>query len=270
MDLDEPHEYRLAFGDVPSTDAVEPAGRWNVIEHHDLPATGEVFLPVSPLAIEPVLALGGAPASATREARGYRIVFDDGATGDVRLRISYALPGRVDGLVLTLEMPENQTGHVVLYLDPGARIDFVTAQSSGMQPAGDKTMHDFPGVTRTFAVQIGAVAAPPPGPASEGFDWIALAIGAALGAIVWALLVRQGMVQKRSRKQTAGVAAHKQAAAREDKATLEGRKRALMAALKELEVAKMNKDIDGAAYDALKADFKRQAVTTMRALEEAK
>jgi len=50
-------------------------------------------------------------------------------------------------------------------------------------------------------------------------------------------------------------------------AVLEGKKRALMAALKEVEVAKMNNEMPPEVYDAVKADLKKQAVTVMRALE---
>jgi hypothetical protein len=267
LDLDETHEYRIAFGDIPSTSVAEPAAQWNVLEHHDLNGT-DVFLPLNPLAITPVLSLRGAPAEAAREDLGYRITFDEGAAGTFRVRLSYGLAGQSDRFVATLAVPDASPGHCVLYLDPGARIAFVNAQSSGQMPAGERTLHDFPGVIGTFAVQVGAESVPP-GP-TGGFDWTMLVIGLLVGAAVWAILVRQGVVQKRTRKQTATVAAHKQAAAREDKPTLEGRKRLLMAALKELEMAKIQKEIDAPTYDALKADFKRQAVTTMRALEETK
>ena len=42
-----------------------------------------------------------------------------------------------------------------------------------------------------------------------------------------------------------------------------------LAALKEIEVAKMNNEMPTDVYDAVKADLKKQAVTVMRALETA-
>jgi len=41
-----------------------------------------------------------------------------------------------------------------------------------------------------------------------------------------------------------------------------------MAALKEVEVAKMHNEMAPEVYDAVKADLKKQTVTVMRALEE--
>ncbi|MFO1536051.1 MAG: hypothetical protein ABR586_10330, partial [Thermoplasmatota archaeon] len=85
----------------------------------------------------------------------------------------------------------------------------------------------------------------------------------------WAFLVQRGMVQARGRKQVAQVAAHTEAAAQDPPAVLEGKKRALLAALKEVELARQSQEMDTPTYDAVKAEFKKQAVTVMRALETA-
>jgi hypothetical protein len=42
-----------------------------------------------------------------------------------------------------------------------------------------------------------------------------------------------------------------------------------MAALKEVEVARMQNEIDVATFETVKADLKRQTVTVLRAIEEA-
>jgi len=98
--------------------------------------------------------------------------------------------------------------------------------------------------------------------------WLYAVGGLVLGILLWAFLVSRGAVQARSRRQVVATAAHEEAA-KEPAPVLEGRKRALMAALKELEMARMSNEIDVAAYDTVKADLKRQTVTVMRALETA-
>lgn len=266
MDLAEDHEYRIAYGDIPSTDAVETPARWNVLEHHDVERAGSITLVLPRGAIEPLLR--NAPANATVEQNqvGYNVTFDAADQGTVRLELSYGLIGAVDSFATSFFLPESS--HVVLYIHDGAEIKSGSHAATNVLPADGRQMHDYPGVSGTFWFQVGA-ATPPSPTAGGGFGLLPFAVGIAVGAIVWAVLVQQGIVQKRKRRQTASTAAHKQAASAEDKATLQARKRALMAALKELEVAKMNKEIEPAAYDSLKADFKRQTVTVMRALEDA-
>jgi hypothetical protein len=103
--------------------------------------------------------------------------------------------------------------------------------------------------------------------AKPTLDWLLMGVAFFLGMVLWAFLVSRGAVQRRSRKQVVATAPHAEAA-REGQAVLEARKLALMAGLKELEMARMNKQVDDAAYDQVKGEFKAEAVTTMRAIEE--
>ena len=112
-------------------------------------------------------------------------------------------------------------------------------------------------------------ATPPdtPSPSPDMMPWLYAAVAFVLGCVVWAMLVRAGAVQRKTRKQVVATAAHEEIAAKETAPVLEGKKRALMAALKDVELAHQGREMDDATYDAVKADFKRQAVNVMRALE---
>lgn len=108
-----------------------------------------------------------------------------------------------------------------------------------------------------------------PGPtATPAFSWTSLVLGLLAGILLWAFLVQRGMVQRRSRKQVVATAAHTAAAA-EGTEMLQARRRTLMAALKDLEKAKMNKEVPVDVYDRLKAELKKDTVTVMRAIEAA-
>jgi hypothetical protein len=144
----------------------------------------------------------------------------------------------------------------------------VAPTSPGASTDGQSTIQVFSGLPDPFWISVApaAAAAPPP---SAGFPWLYSGAAFVLGCIAWSLLVSRGLVQRRSRKQTAAVAAHVEASRSETPALLEGRKRALMAGLKELELARQANEIDVATYDQLKAELKRETVIVMRALDEA-
>lgn len=285
QDIDGSYQIRAALGDIPTTDAVEPDGTWNVVQRlrvaHDggNATTATFFVPAG-------AQFGGAACDcqhtvsesgdavevtvAANETAGDKWVDvtsrqDVGTAWALSVRLSPDASAMDAGVVLYAPPDHAVAGAVEagspgLSTDGSARIHF--AEGSPQDPLPDPLWF-------TVAPATGGTEAPP---ARDGaaFPFLALAVGLIAGAAVWGLLVRQGVVQKRTRKQVVGASAHSELASRETKETLEGRKRALVAALRELEVAKMNKEIDSAAYDALKADFKKQTVTVMRALENAR
>jgi hypothetical protein len=188
------------------------------------------------------------------------------------------------GFSLWFETPDDAS--LSLYVRPGQGV----ASEREAAVAGLASTDENPGLSiwrfdgtssdpfyhdQWFVVYPGRVALVPadtlaPGPGGLAINpWLMLAVGVVLGAIVWALLVSRGAVQAKARKQVVSTAAHVEAAANDPPAVLEGRKRALLAALKEIEVAKMNNEMPNEVYDAVKADLKKQAVTVMRALETA-
>jgi len=278
--LTQGYQARIALGDIPTTSAIEGAG-WNVVQKVTVQhATGT----------ESVVTLSSpAPTSAASCSCGNVSAAIEG--GVATLRIPAATASGSHELVLASNLP--LTGHdalglglrapaghatdgvVVLFLPNGYSAEAAVA-ADGEALACTQAACSI--VTYTghagralpdpmwLIVRPGS-AAVAPAPADSMTPWLYAAVAFVAGCIVWALLVKQGMVQKRSRRQSVAVSAHEEAAAKESPAVLEGRKRALMAALKEVEVAKMNQEMDAATYDVVKADFKRQAVTVMRALE---
>lgn len=280
--FDQPYQARLALGDIPTTTTAEGPG-WNLeqrvrVDHvagNDTTVTLRV--PADMQAGTPTCtcsALGSERSGADTllHIRGN----EPTGTYEVRLPSSQGASGHLN---LTLEAPGYATnGVLVVYVPGGHTLQAPIApddQLACTAQAGDCTIHSFRGtearpLPMPFLVTVAPQAAtPPPQDAPATVDltpWLYAAVAFALGCLFWALLVSRGTVQKRSRKQAVTTAAHTQVAS-EPVAVLEGKKRALLAALKEVEVAKMNAEMDTATYDAVKADFKRQAVTVMRALE---
>ncbi len=266
MSFPETHQIRLAYGDIPSTDATEPAGSWNGHETRQVSvADGDRSFPLPDGATEPRLEDDSIHFNATFTDGAFQITWDDQADGVVTFTITYKLPGSPDHFAFEARGSDKR---VFLY---AAQDTFVHAASTASTlPSATVpgiTIYDFESTPDRFWLTVAPSAVMVED--EDGFDFLGIIIGLLIGAALWALLVQRGIVQKRSRRQVAATSAHVAAASTESKATLETRKRLLMAALKELEMAKMNKDVEPATYDALKAEFKKQTVTVMRALEEA-
>jgi len=292
-DLDAELQVRAALGDIPTTEAAEPAGTWNVEQrrtvHHE---TGNDTVVEFDL---PAGSRGNTPScdcNFMQEGTNGGIRFTIPATeptGDVTPRVVAHIPNE-PAIAFALEVPEDVRGSVlaIVYSATGAPVTAAMEEPPDSPlPCADTVgcvLHYYEGTpedpapaTLWFSIlPPGSVAEPTPvtttvtvpGPSEAGSWWLPLAVGLVLGFLVWAMLVQRGVVQRRSRKQVVTTAAHVEMA-REGKATLEARKRTLMAALKELEVAKMNGEVDTAAYDRLKAEYKKETVSVMRALEQA-
>jgi hypothetical protein len=282
-----PHAYQLrgAVGDIPTTATAEPADAWNLEQRltvqfsNATEATYTFTVPAGAsvdnttctcnpsqtrvTATTVTFTLGTQVASGehtmtlgTTQPAGDAIAFDLGlplaaAPGD-RIIILYVPAG--SSLVASAEPTEDPlvstSGTAAIHVIDG-----------GVAPIGDRFW---------AAIVPGTVAQDTSGGGHAWAGWaLHLALGLVAGALLWALLVSKGVVQAKSRRQVAATAAHVEAAAAEPAPVLEGRKRALLAALKEIEVAKMNNEMPNEVYDAVKADLKRQAVTVMRALETA-
>ncbi len=284
--LDQAHIVRAGTGDIPATvDVQEPAGFWNVDETRTTPHTtgnhtdATFTLPVgSTFGILASSNCNGTTLAPAGNQYTYRIDANT-PSGDCTLTFTHRRAvdaTRAFGFTVTVPSDLEDDTAIILYLPKGYALTGPRTPDVVLPSAldGDRTtMHAFYGTTdRPLTGTIWFAAAPSAATttvADEAFPWIPVIIAVLIGALGWAFLVQRGIVQKRSRKQVAAVAAHKEVASKEPRAVLEGRKRVLMAALKELEVAKMNGDMDVPTYDALKAELKRETVTVMRALEAA-
>lgn len=216
--------------------------------------------------------LGDIPTAAGEAGEGWNVV-EQVRVGNATVQRAFGAEADGDGgIVLALSIPAGLESDavVVLYVPAGRT---VTAPGTPTQELpctqDDCTIREYKGTAAAplaspFVVTVtSAAVAPPAGPN----PWIYAAVAFVAGCILWALLVRGGMVQKRSRRQSVATAAHEEIAAKEPRPVLEGRKRALMAALKEVEIAHQAKEMDTATYDAVKAGLKRETVNVMRALE---
>lgn len=272
MTFDETQQIRIGYGDIPSTDAVERPGAWNfeetrVVAMEDGPVT--FHLSLNHAVPETMCDCNFTTDQAGNEVT---VTFPDGASGEATLVFTHWVGGEPDRIADRLTLTDD--ARVFLYAPNGAQVQGAAAATSpGTSPSDpSRTIHDFSGDLPPdfwFTVLPATTAPGGDGP-SFGFDFVTLLLGVIAGAGIWAFLVTQGVVQKRSRKQVAGTAAHKEVATGQSKSMLEARKRILMAGLKDLELAKQDQAIDTATYDALKAEWKKQTVTVMRALEEAK
>jgi hypothetical protein len=264
---------RVADGDVPMTAAVEPQG-WNMVQtirlQHDGNTTWTPYQPGGTLVRWSCDC--GANVS---EKDGTLTVGADVPAGPVELSVTHNFR-QAGAFASPMEFP------VALRTDAALFIDAVEGRTVSASIPLNGPLARTHGATHMYWV-AGTSSEPLPAslwfsvhPATTapvrveggGFDWLALAVGLIAGAFVWAVLVSRGMVQKRTRRQVAAPAAHA-AYAGEPKEMLAGRKRVLMAGLKELELAKMAGEIDTASYDKVKAEFKKETVAVMRALEES-
>jgi hypothetical protein len=277
----ESYQVRAAVGDIPSTQAAEPANSWNV-EQRFLVAAGNASqsvtlqLPFGSTLVNASCTCGGQPA-----INGRDVTFQVSGAGQQTVTALTSQPAsRAFGFeVMRPGGPGD--GVVVLYVPLSYDFEAPLEPTQTLpSTSGTATIVEFRGASlpnpfwaslhlSTAAVDDGESDSEPGPLYSDGIVWLFLAAGVLAGILLWAFLVSRGAVQAKGRKQVAATAAHVEAAANEPPAVLEGRKRALLAALKEIEVAKMNNEMPNEVYDAVKADLKKQAVTVMRALETA-
>jgi hypothetical protein len=275
----ESFQVRAAVGDIPSTAAAEPANAWN-IEQRVLVTPGNgsqavtLQIPFGSSVVNASCTCGGQPTIDGRD-----VTFQVGGAGQQTVSLLTSQPAaRAFGFeVMRPGGPGD--GVVVLYVPNGYAFEAPVAPTQTLpSTSGAATIVEFRGGSlpnpfwaslhlTTVAVDDGAGDGEPGPLYSDGIVWVFLAAGVLIGIVLWAYLVSRGAVQAKGRKQVASTAAHVEAAANEPMPVLEGRKRALLAALKEIEVAKMNNEMATDVYDTVKADLKKQAVTVMRALE---
>lgn len=276
---DEAFQVRAALGDIPTTAATEPSNAWNV-EQRVLVQAGNssqavtLQLPFGSTLVNATCSCGAQPT-----VNGRDVSFQVSGAGQQTVTLLSSQPAsRAFGFeVLRPGGPGD--GVVVLYVPTSYDFEAPLEPTQTLpSTSGTATIVEFRGRSlpnpfwaslhvATVAVDDGAEGS---GQAfNDDLVWLFLALGIVAGAILWSILVSRGVVQAKGRKQVASTAAHVEAAANESPAVLEGRKRALLAALKEIEVAKMNGELPTEVYDVVKADLKKQAVTVMRALETA-
>jgi hypothetical protein len=286
-DFTEDSYLRLAFGDIPRTTAQESPQQWNLVEYQRVTDDG-------------ASASGWSPGVFSLPA-GFEFDSADCTCGNVTVHLlpdgqyqvdyppsvpagEYVIAFRAHSQYSTVSFlyaPENTPWTASFYLVDGQEIaSSLDASVAGLPSTAENPGYEIWSYTATAGQDQGISAwfvaghdAPGTvGMAGRGMainPWLMLAVGALLGILLWAFLVSRGTVQAKGRKQMANTAAHVEAAAHDPPAVLEGKKRALLAALKEIEVAKMNNEMPNDVYDAVKADLKKQAVTVMRALESA-
>jgi hypothetical protein len=280
----ESFQVRAAVGDIPSTAAVEPSNAWNV-EQRVLVAAGNATqavtlqLPFGSSLVNASCTCGGQPT-----VNGRDVTFQVSGNGTQTVTMLTSQPSsRAFGFEVMRPAGPGD-GVVILYVPSGYDFEAPVEPTQRLpSTSGTSTIVEFRSASlpnpfwaslhvATTAVDDGADSDPSfrDEPLySDGIVWIFLAAGVLVGIVLWAFLVSRGAVQAKGRKQVVSTAAHVEAAANEPPAVLEGRKRALLAALKEIEVAKMNNEMPNEVYDVVKADLKKQAVTVMRALETA-
>jgi len=284
MSFDQSYQVRAALGDIPSTAAHEPAGTWNVEQLLKVTHTNGTAQDVHanlPIGASLAAVSCTCPHVSNQVKDGVVTITlaPDNPSGPAEVRVLSTQPyASVLAFSLRASPDAGQDAAVILYVPVGSTFDAAgTASSPGMSTDGTATIQAFTfDAAHTMpdpfwaTIHPGSGAAPPTTTSATGIPWWStLVVGVIAGALLWGLLVQRGVVQAKGRKQVAQVAAHTEIAAIDPPAVLEGKKRALLAALKEVELAKQGSQMDTATYDAVKAEFKKQAVTVMRALDEA-
>lgn len=282
--FDEPYQVRGALGNIPSTPANEPAGTWNLEQRLTVPFdnTSAESARTFHFAIPNGATLANASCDCyqyhtTVTASSLTFIIDPATTSGARTITVLTRQGVEEAFGFTLrpafEAPAERA--VVLYVPGGSELasnlDF---SSPGMSTDGSARIQfarfsasDPMPAAPWFAIHPATQAPAPAADSASLLPWVLLGVGIFVGALLWSMLVARGVVQKKARKQVAGTAAHVEAAAQDPAPVLEGKKRALLAALKEVELAKQANEMPLDVYDAVKADLKKQAVTVMRALE---
>lgn len=278
----QPYQVRAGQGELSTVDGTEPANGWNVEQRLTVtvdPAAAEsarTFRFAYPAGARLVNASCTCAFTRQESASGVNLtVVPPTAAGQHTLRV-LTTQALGDGVAMAVRAPASVDGVVILYVPagfgPASSIDLTEVGSS---TTGDAVIHygTLPAGTAAFVTVGKGLAQPATTAGGEDEDsplmeWVLpVALGLVLGVVLWATLVSKGLVQAKSRKQVAATAAHVEAAASDPPAVLEGKKRALLAALKEVELAKQANEMPVEVYDAVKADLKKQAVTVMRALE---
>ncbi|MEA3144403.1 MAG: hypothetical protein QOG31_1727 [Thermoplasmata archaeon] len=279
MDFGQSYQVRAGVGDIPSTQAVERAGAWNVEQRLTVPLGGAKDLHFTLPAGSALETVACTCASFTRQAQAGAVTVSLAAnnTGNTATVTVLSSQPFSTAVAFSLRAPPEagKDAAVILYVPMGSAFEAPgTATSPGSSTDGTATIQALTYTAASplpdpfwAAIHPGATTTAPAPPAA-GFPWLQAVAAFVLGLLLWAFLVQRGIVQTRGRKQVAQVAAHTEIAAQDPPAVLEGKKRALLAALKEVEMARQAQEMDTATYDAVKADFKRQAVTVMRALDE--
>lgn len=273
---------RAAFGDVPLSPAAEADGRWNVVEYQRLHHAGGPL--IAGFAMTPGFAVDGATctcgnvslqhAVAPAPSTGVEQVTASNVPAGVYVvsltyhRDGVGGPGLPQGLLFT---PAAGPWTATLYLRSDQTVLTGAAQTQDLPGADhpEYRIHEYAGSDRQAFFELNGAPVVTPMPASATNPWLFAASGFIFGCIVWYFLVSRGVVQRRTRKQVASTAAHVEAAQNEALPILEGRKRALMAALKEIEMARQADELDLPTYDTLKAELKKETVTVMRAIDES-
>jgi hypothetical protein len=268
-DFAEASYLRVADGDIPRTTATEPAGQWNLVEYARVTSGASV-------AARFALPAGFSPDGA------------DCTCGNVTVTVlpsglfQVASSAAPSATTLVAFRAHHAAGDVAFSFDPQQSdawtASFYLRQGQSVQSGNTPSTKDLPSTAEnpgyfitSFSgsgsgwFQLGATPSVP-APVTQT-NWVLVGVALVAGAFVWAFLVSRGLVQKKGRKQVAQVAAHVEAAAADPAPVLEGKKRALLAALKEVELARQANEMPTDVYDVVKADLKKQAVTVMRALE---
>jgi hypothetical protein len=272
------YQVRGALGDIPSTTQAEPAGTWNLEQRltvqftNTTPATHAFNVPAGAHVVNTTCTCN--PSHSTVRSDSVVFTIDTSVpAGSYTMTVLTSQPvGTAFGFSIAVPIEAGPQDRVAVLYVPGSDV-----WDAPVKPVGDPLVStdgsarivyftSFPDQA-WFAIHP-ATANGATSAANPMTGWlVAAALGLVVGIVLWALLVSRGVVQAKGRRQVAGTAAHVEAAAADPPAVLEGRKRALLAALKEIEVAKMNGEMPNEVYDVVKADLKRQAVTVMRALE---
>lgn len=276
----EPYQLRGAVGDIPTTNATEPAGAWNLeqrltVQFDNASQAQYPFnLPAGARLLNATCTCNPSQSTATSDSVVFTLPTSTPSGSYVLTVLTTQAAGQSFGFSIHLPIAVAASERVaILYVPTGLEAEAAAGPTRSLPSTnGQSTIVQFDDLPSPFWASVH----PDDGTATVAQDsgiptlaWVFLAVGLVAGAVVWAVLVSRGAVQTKSRKQVANTAAHVEAAAAEPPAVLEGRKRALLAALKEIEVARMNSEMPQEVYDVVKADLKRQAVTVMRALETA-
>ena len=277
-DFSQPYQLRAALGDIPTTGAAEPDGSWNIeqrltVQFDNATEARHGFQVPAGASVRNTTCTCN-PSQATVSSDS--VVFTLPTTlpsGSYVLTVSTTQ--RVDrsfGFSVNAADAVDAADRIaIVYLPAGLDYDAPIEPSSslpGVTTAATILQFDAPPSPFWMAIHPESATVATDGDDAAWMEWLVpAAIGLLVGIVLWAALVSRGVVQTKSRRQVAATAAHVEAAANEPTPVLEGKKRALLAALKEIEVAKQNSEMPAEVYDAVKADLKKQAVTVMRALE---
>jgi hypothetical protein len=192
----------------------------------------------------------------------------------VRINVSavHPQPSTTDLFVLRFEYDVGTTYDRNVTTRPASLVIYAEPLA-GQVPQSANTPAFFPAGTRYHAVANNPIdgyryslrfTSDAAAPATQDFNPFLFGFGGlAIGFLLALVLARRGVIAQGAKKFEKG-------GAMESRETLEARRRTLMAALKELELAHDAKEIPDAAYAPLKEEYKAQTVRVMRTLEGKK